>query len=135
MAERDSKLVVAIVGGVFALAGIFLTWYLDSEEPQEDLNAAAEARVLDEKLRREDLTARCIRTARGRPEAAQLASALLDAVKRGAVGVSGGGEGDLICKSSDFVRWENLDTGFRGDFHWIEDTEMPGAKVICTCST
>lgn len=130
----DSKLLVAVVGGFFGLAGVVLTWQLNRDDPTQPSQPSVEEQRLAEELRRDDLVASCIRTAKGRFEAAVLADALLDAVMIGSQSISGGREADTYCRKSEFVRWENLDTGFRQALFWIEATELEGSRVICSCS-
>lgn len=130
----DNKLLVAVVGGIFGLAGIVLTWQLNKDDPPQPSGPSVEEQRLAEEMRRDDLVASCIKTAKGRFEAAVLADALLQAVRNGSQSISGGGQADPYCRKSDYVRWENLDINFQQTFYWIEATELEGSRVICSCS-
>jgi len=130
----DNKLLVAVVGGFFGLAGIVLAWQLNRQDPVQPLGPSAEEQRLAQEMRREGLVASCTRTAKGRFEAAVLADALLAAVKSGNQSIAGGGQADPYCRASDFVKWEKLDTGFQQTFYWIEATELEGSRVICSCA-
>lgn len=129
----DNRLLVAVVGGIFGLAGIVLAWQLNKDDPTPSGPSPEEMRFKEE-MRRDDLVASCIKSAKGEFQPAVFADAFLRAVKNGSQSVIGGGEADPYCRNSDYVRWENLDTNFQQTFYWIETTELEGSRVICSCS-
>lgn len=134
MAIGESKLAVAVVGGLFALGGILLTWYLSPKEVPVVVGPSVEEREFEENQRREELVASCIRTAKGRRENVDWADGLIQAVKNGNASIPGNSGVDGVCRASSFVSWQALDDAFSSTFYWIEDTDFPNAKVVCTCS-
>lgn len=132
----QSPLGLAIVGGAFALVGVYFTWALNQPDENSDeivVPTLAE-RQATEKQRRYSLVKNCKQSAQGRFEAASLAQPLLRAVKAGTQTIKGGGEADAFCRNSKFIDATNIDTGVQQRFVWMEDTTSDDAKVICQCS-